>query len=104
MAVDLTMMELGALTHDNDFLMFAMQDGENAHQKTFDESYEHFNIANFKDDQCKANFLSTKDRIYQLRNALKIPPVYKLKHRHIADGFDAFCQLFRKTCISQQTS
>ena len=68
------MMELGALTDDDDLLMFAMKDGENFHQKTFDESYECFNIANCNDDQCKANFRFTKDHIYQLRNALEIPP------------------------------
>ena len=94
--MDLTMMELGALIDDDELLMFAMQDGENAHPKTFDEPYERFNIANFTDDQCKAIFRFTKDHIYHLKNALEISPVYKLKHRHIADGFDVFCLLLRR--------
>ena len=59
-------------------------------------TYPPFNLETFSDDECNAEFRFSKNNIYSLVDALRIPDEVRCPNRQSVDGVEALCVLLKR--------
>ena len=62
------------------------------------DSFSEFDLENFRDDECLAEFRFKKTHIAVLAEALQNPPTVRCSQGSVCDGEEAFCMLLKRMC------